>query len=80
RPAAPFTAGLCLPPVHLRTIQRESYRTSTALRSHWKTPESCGSDNLVNGRKDVVECDNDKGESSMRPANARILMIENETW
>jgi hypothetical protein len=26
----------------------------TALPSHWKTPESCGSDDPIDGRKDVV--------------------------
>ena len=26
----------------------------TALPSHWKTHESCGSDDLIDGRKDVV--------------------------
>ena len=27
-------------------------RTATALRPHWKTHESCGSDEPINGRKD----------------------------
>ena len=47
RRAATSTARRCLRPARERTIRRESYRTATALRSHWKTHESCGSDDSI---------------------------------
>ena len=52
RRAVPFTARRCLRPAQQRTIRRASYRTATALRSHWKTHTSCGSDDPIDGRKD----------------------------